>query len=685
MDLKITFLLSILIGINAFSQKKMLDASMHHLRNGNPEEWKNFSQHPAETQLVLNFSSDINSTEYCLSLRQSDVKQLWQVLLNNQLISPLVIDGNDMKVYFRVSPGLLIPGQNELKIISASKVVDDIEVGEIILDARPLNQVLTEAELQIEIRGDNSNVLLPSRITVVDSRGSLHTTGTEPSKELAIRPGMIYTTSGRISLQLPAGKYTIYAGRGFEYNIDSFQVTLRNGQKLQRIFRLKREVNTKGWVSSDTHLHTLTYSGHGDASDVERAITIAGEGIELPVITEHNLIADLTPRARELKLDRYYTVIPGDEVTTTVGHFNYFPLNENDEIPNYKAHDWDSLGKSFDKNKITILNHGRDIHNQFRPLDPRRHISIAGKNLQDWTLPANAMEVVNSGALLNYNMELIEDWFGLLNHGFQLTPVGGSDSHDVGRYIVGQARTYIKVKDEDPSKIHIDEAVQHFKEGKVMVSFGLLAAIKVNGKYGPGEMSPASNNNVVEVQVSGPSWINADSVALYANGIKIYKQGIRNKKSGGVKWKATWPIKKQKQDLFLVAVAEGDQKSLPYWPIVKPFQPTSDEWSPYVIGCSGAVWLDMDGDGKPTTAFEYASRIVDQYPNNLNGLIKQLNQYDGAVTVQAVRILMDRFVDPYSREFLEARKFANRSTELAIKRLLRQESLSTIDPYPVNF
>src|ERR1700752_4260 len=130
MDLKIAFLFSVFIGFNAFSQKQMLDASMHHLRNGNPEEWKNFSKLPADTQLVFNFPSNINSTEYTISLRQSDVKQSWQGLLNNQLLTLLVIDGNDMKVYFRVPPGSLLSGQNELKITSASTVVDDIEVGE---------------------------------------------------------------------------------------------------------------------------------------------------------------------------------------------------------------------------------------------------------------------------------------------------------------------------------------------------------------------------------------------------------------------------------------------------------------------------------------------------------------------------------------------------------------------------
>ena len=45
---------------------------------------------------------------------------------------------------------------------------------------------------------------------------------------------------------------------------------------------------------------------------------------------------------------------------------------------------------------------------------------------------------------------LVNDWMALLNRGYRVTPVGSSDSHDVGRHFVGQGRTYIRCDDSDP-------------------------------------------------------------------------------------------------------------------------------------------------------------------------------------------------------------------------------------------
>jgi hypothetical protein len=56
-------------------------------------------------------------------------------------------------------------------------------------------------------------------------------------------------------------------------------------------------------------------------------------------------------------------------------------------------------------------------------------------------------------------MRLYHNWFGLLNRGKMLTPVGASDSHEVSRFIVGQARTYIRSTSTRPGKIDVDEAV----------------------------------------------------------------------------------------------------------------------------------------------------------------------------------------------------------------------------------
>ena len=47
-----------------------------------------------------------------------------------------------------------------------------------------------------------------------------------------------------------------------------------------------------------------------------------------------------------------------------------------------------------------------------------------------------------------------------------------------------------------------------------------------------------------------------------------------------------------------------------YWPIAKPYQPTSPRVDRRVIGSTGAVWLDGDGDGVWTSAFAYAQRLV---------------------------------------------------------------------------
>ena len=47
------------------------------------------------------------------------------------------------------------------------------------------------------------------------------TVGAKSGDGLAVRPGVVYTGNGRAAFGLPAGKYTVYAGRGFAYSIDS--------------------------------------------------------------------------------------------------------------------------------------------------------------------------------------------------------------------------------------------------------------------------------------------------------------------------------------------------------------------------------------------------------------------------------------------------------------------------------
>jgi hypothetical protein len=59
-----------------------------------------------------------------------------------------------------------------------------------------------------------------------------------------VRPGIVYTSSGTARIGLPAGRYTIYAGRGFEYSLDSTEVMLETGETERRRLSIRREVPT---------------------------------------------------------------------------------------------------------------------------------------------------------------------------------------------------------------------------------------------------------------------------------------------------------------------------------------------------------------------------------------------------------------------------------------------------------
>jgi hypothetical protein len=79
-------------------------------------------------------------------------------------------------------------------------------------------------------------------------------------------------------------------------------------------------------------------------SFVQPQLTLAGEGIELAVATEHNRFADSTDAARRMKVADYFTCAVGNEVTTPAGHFIAFPAtNTEAAIPDFKLNDWPAL------------------------------------------------------------------------------------------------------------------------------------------------------------------------------------------------------------------------------------------------------------------------------------------------------------------------------------------------------
>ena len=446
----------LLLGPQLAANELALTNRLHHLRNEQTREWSSFPQQAEASSLDISFKLSDKPAQSTLRLRQQDVKQLWKVAINGKMIGKLQQDENDMVRYLPVPANVLIPGKNQLTISTDSKRgPDDIRVGEVSLFNQSRDLLLSEGQVTVRVV-DTDGKPIPSRLTILTKSGALSSVGAQSNSTLAVRPGVVYTANGLAQLGLRAGSYKIIAGRGFEWGIDSANLPIRKGSHEKLTLTIHREVATEGLASCDTHVHTFTYSRHGDATLEERIITTAGEGIELPIATDHNLQIDYRPTLKRLGLEKYFTPVIGNEVTTSVGHFNIFPVPADGPLPDHRLTAWPEIIASIrtvPKVQAIILNHGRDLHSNVRPLGPANHIAVTGENLHGWEFGANAMELINSGATQTDIMQLVHDWFGLLNRGYRVTPVGCSDSHDVGRHFIGQGRTYIRCTDSDPGKI----------------------------------------------------------------------------------------------------------------------------------------------------------------------------------------------------------------------------------------
>lgn len=652
---RFVLLCCVLLATDAFaqttSQPLVLQANLIHLRNEPTREWSSFPELAEATHLEVRFKATPNAGEFALRLRQQDVKQSWRVLLNGKPLSELLRDEADIVWYLPVPARALLEGENVLRIeakSSAKPVADDIRVGELRIEPQSVSEVLSVAHCEIDVLDRDTRTASPARITIVTKSGALQQTSARTNHELAVRPGVIYTASGRARFSLPAGEYVVYAGRGFEYSLTKAELKASAGETVRQTLEIRREVPTPGFVACDTHVHTLTHSGHGDATIEERLITLAGEGIELPIAADHNKHIDYRPIAKKLGVEKHFTPIRGNEVTTAVGHFNVFPVADDARVPNHQLKEWSAIFPEIFATpgvRVCILNHARDIHSGTRPFGPELFNATIGENFAGWPMQFNALEVINSGATRSESLGLLHDWMAVLNRGYQVTPVGSSDSHDVSRYIVGQGRTYIRCDDADVGKLDAAAAVKNFLAGRVAVSYGLLVELTLDGKFQPGDLASGAGDDIVaDIRVLGPHWTTARKVLLYCNGRLLREESITpaadREKAAGVQWQGTWRVPRPKHDAHFVAIALGDGVDGPFWATAKPYQPTSPEFEGKTLGASGAVWLDGDGDGQRSSPRAYAEKLTKDASGDFAKLAGSLAAYDSAVAAQATHLFL---------------------------------------------
>ena len=148
------------------------------------------------------------------------------------------------------------------------------------------------------------------------------------------------------------------------------------------------------------------------------------------------------------------------------------------------------------------------------------------------------------------------------------------------------------------------------------------------------------------------------------------EEEIHDGTRGGVKWRGEWELPRFDHDVHLVAIATGPGVESLHWPIAKPYQPTSPVVERRVIGSTGAVWLDVDGDGQRTSALAYAQRLMTKHGNRPSDVAAALASYDEAVAVQAAALLNASGADLNDAELRAAAKQAGPHVERGFRAFL---------------
>lgn len=622
---------------------RALDERYHHLGNDRSKDWPEASVDPEGTRLELRFESTANAGEWTVFVEQRSVDGVWRLKANGVEVARLKPAPELVTRSYPLPAGALVAGENTLSF-EPDDPTDDVVLGRVRLLEQSLRELHRSRPVRVRVRDAADRSLLPARVTVIDSHGALALILYGERPQTAVREGLIYMPEDGAVFELPVGTYSVHATRGPEWSVATQTLTLAEGGSAELELELRREVDTRGFVAADTHIHTLQFSGHGDASADERQVTLAGEGVELAIATDHNHNTDYAPFQRSLGLSRHFTAVVGNEVTTKVGHFNGFPFRASEPVPEHELEDYVKIvdGIRAKGAKVVILNHPRWPSHEDSPFGNHHLDALLGRFDPPLELTVDATEMINSTTEEPEPMALFRDWFALLNRGVRIFAVGSSDSHTVGDP-VGQGRTYAPSASDDPARIDVDAACDAIKNGRTTIGMGLFASLRVDGSAGPGDTVSGAETLRFELRVQSPSWVRARNAQMFVNGVLREERAVPHTPNAPTDARLEFELAPLAHDAWVVFVASGDGVAAPFWP----------QLNDYTLAATNPVFVDVDGDGWQS-ARELAQHWVGAGASD-DELRARLGSADSAVRVHVLDAALDALGADASRQAKAAR------------------------------
>ncbi len=448
---------------------------------------------------------------------------------------------------------------------------------------------------------DEGGEPLPSKITIFPTGGFSLDLGpddrAEASKDVA------YLAQGRGEVALPFGTYDVVVSRGIEYGLHRQRVTVGTGVSGEVHATLRHEVDTTGWISGDFHLHSAP-SFDTPLPVPGRIVSLAGEGVEWAVATDHNEITDYAPVIRRLRLQRWITSSVGDEITTrspSYGHFNAWPLVPGGEPLPYEGVTPQQLfdGARRDPGvQIVQVNHpsfgpGGDQYFDVYGLDPNTGVpEDAG-----FSFDFDAIEVMN-GTFTDQGLLNFRSWLTLQRIGRRITATGNSDSHHIVFREPGYPRNFVRSDAGTMEAVDESKLVDAVLQGRTFVTYGPIVDLVVNGA-GLGALVAADGGAAhLDVRVQCASWLQASELRILANGVE--RASFPLKAAPGEPLDASFAFSHEPSiDTSYLVFVEG----------VGDLSPVARSAGLRPLAFTNPVYVDVDGDGEFTAPGLFADAL----------------------------------------------------------------------------
>jgi hypothetical protein len=384
-------------------------------------------------------------------------------------------------------------------------------------------------------------------------------------------------------LEVPAGRYQVFANAGPERTLAMQEVTLVAGEIATLAFALETvPLALPGWISADLHVHGRA-SFDSAIPDDDRVRSFVAAGVAVIAATDHDTITDYTRVVHELGFDTQVAVMPGIEATQiipwldvpghsvprVIGHFNFWPLAPGTPVPYDEGIEpgtlFDRMAPLVGPGGIAMLNHpwdeplfGRD-QGYLRAIDfdPREPVGGAllrrpsgGHRNIDW----NLIEILNGEGPAQFQTARVL-WHALLAQGFIVPGSGNSDSHGLANSQLGWARNWVDAELSVPT-FDAELFDQALRAGKSCAGNGIFISVRV-GPPPPGRrafvgLTPhkSSPGDVLEVEVRAAPWVPVEEVRLITSrgtkqlafGPAILHPGSPFNSAGTIRYHAFLPL-----------------------------------------------------------------------------------------------------------------------------------------------